>query len=90
MASSWGPSAAFEAYQEQTRRNLALFEQAMKMWTPFGTPPAGDAEPATKPAGETLAEAARDRSTMTDIEEMKSQLAAMQAKIEKLSSGGRS
>jgi polyhydroxyalkanoate synthesis regulator protein len=28
-------STAFEAMQEQTRKNLAMFEQAMKMWTPF-------------------------------------------------------
>jgi polyhydroxyalkanoate synthesis repressor PhaR len=87
FANAWGPSA-FEAYQEQTRRNLQLFEQAMKMWTPFGTPPVGDAQPMATPS-ETQAEPPRDR-TMTDIEEMKSQLAAMQAKIEKLSSNGRS
>jgi hypothetical protein len=36
-----------------------------------------------------VAEPPRDK-TMTDIEEMKSQLAAMQAKIERLSSGERS
>jgi polyhydroxyalkanoate synthesis repressor PhaR len=87
FANAWGPSA-FEAYQEQTRRNMQLFEQAMKMWTPFGTPPASDADPAA-PQSETPAEPVRDK-TMTDIEEMKSQLAAMQAKIEKLSSTGRS
>ena len=27
--------SAFEAMQEQTRKNMAMFEQAMKMWTPF-------------------------------------------------------
>ena len=26
---------AFDAYQEQARKNMAMFEQAMKMWTPF-------------------------------------------------------
>lgn len=30
---------AFESYQEQARRNLALFEQAMKLWTPFSSIP---------------------------------------------------
>ena len=37
-------TSAFEAYQEQARKNLAMFEQAMKMWTPFsaGLPRAAD------------------------------------------------
>ena len=30
------PAAAFEAYQEQARKNMAMFEQAMSMWTSFG------------------------------------------------------
>ncbi len=28
-------STAFDALQEQTRKNMSMFEQAMKMWTPF-------------------------------------------------------
>jgi polyhydroxyalkanoate synthesis repressor PhaR len=87
FANAWGPSP-FDAYQEQARRNLELFEQAMKMWTPFSagmTPMTGDL-PATpndvpNPPAET-----RD-NTLSDIEQMKAQLAAMQAKIEKLSGG---
>lgn len=35
FANAFGPTAAFEAYQEQARRNMAIFEQAMSMWTPF-------------------------------------------------------
>lgn len=31
---NWGPNA-FDAYQEQARKNLALFEQAMSMWSPM-------------------------------------------------------
>src|SRR5262245_14002296 len=30
------PAGAFEAYQEQARKNLAMFEQAMLMFSPFG------------------------------------------------------
>ncbi len=29
------PAAAFEAYQDQARKNMAMFEQAMSMWTSF-------------------------------------------------------
>ena len=45
FANAFGnPAAAFEAYQEQARKNMAMFEQAMSMWTPFGPP-------GTKPDG---------------------------------------
>ena len=33
---NWGPNA-MEAYQEQARKNLAMFEQAMAMWSPMQT-----------------------------------------------------
>ena len=44
-------TAALEAMQEQTRRNLALFEKAMSMWSPFAAVPArnGPAGAATPP-----------------------------------------
>ena len=34
--SNWGPNA-MEAYQEQARKNLAMFEQAMSVWSPMQT-----------------------------------------------------
>ena len=106
FASAFGnPAAAFEAYQEQARRNIAIFEQAMAIWTPFGTPlqtPKKPGElqsaPGAKPlglpqvviSGKTApkpgqpaalpAPAPRD-----EIQELKSQLAAMQQKIERIS-----
>lgn len=49
-------STAFEAMQEQTRKNMSMFEQAMKMWTPFsaaipiGAASKGDESPA-RPTG---------------------------------------
>jgi polyhydroxyalkanoate synthesis repressor PhaR len=45
------PGHAFEAIEEQVRRNSELFERAMRMFTPFGTlrPDATAAEP-TRPA----------------------------------------
>ncbi len=30
------PALAFEAYQDLARKNMAMFEQAMSMWTSFG------------------------------------------------------
>ena len=37
IANAFGnPAAAFEAYQDQARKNMAMFEQALSMWSPFG------------------------------------------------------
>jgi polyhydroxyalkanoate synthesis repressor PhaR len=83
------PAGAFEAYQEQARKNLAMFEQAMAMFSPFGAvaknaakaaeeakgAAAAGAPPAPKPGGEQASE----------IAELKAQLAGIQSKLEKLS-----
>ena len=92
------PAAAFEAYQEQARKNLAMFEQALTMWSPFaasmGQHPAkgeagGAAAPTSKDApGQKQPAAARAEPARDELQELKSQLAAMQAKIEKLSQRG--
>jgi polyhydroxyalkanoate synthesis repressor PhaR len=91
-------STAFEAMQEQTRKNMAMFEQAMKMWTPFSaalplgtTGPRKDEPAATtsgtaRPAGVAATQPASTSTLATiDIADLKAELAAMQQKIEKLS-----
>lgn len=78
-------NAAFGALQEQARQNLAIFEKAMSMFTPFG-PQEGDATkaaetpPADKPAEDTAEAPGRD-----EISDLKDQLAAMQERLERLS-----
>jgi len=66
------------AYEETIRQNLALFDRAMKMFTPFAFP--GKAEEPT--AAPKPAEAASDDT----LSELRKQMAAMQAQIEKLAS----
>lgn len=85
FANAFGnPAAAFEAYQDQARKNMAMFEHAMSMWTPFGTalaPPkklVGNTVDAPPPQ-QLIASPTRD-----ELGELKAQLAAMQDKIEKL------
>jgi len=72
------PAAAFEAYQEQARKNMAMFEQAFSLWTPFS----GKRGEAAKV--DTSAPGAKP-SDPTEISELKAQLANMQQKIDKLS-----
>ena len=90
-------STAFEAMQEQTRKNMSMFEQAMKMWTPFsaalplGTAPRSEdattrQTPGRAAATPATAPQAAPAST-SDLAELKAELAAMQQKIEKLSQG---
>ena len=79
------PAGAFEVYQEQARKNLAMFEQAMSMFSPFGPvkPGAAPAKAGEEPKAEPPAAAPAKGSD--DISELKAQLANMQAQIEKLS-----
>lgn len=74
------PAAAFEVYQELARNNMAMFEKALSMWTPFGGRGAG-AEQEGKPGGES----GEPHKESNEISELKSQLANMQQKIDKLS-----
>jgi polyhydroxyalkanoate synthesis repressor PhaR len=81
------PAAAFDFYQQQARQNMAMFEQAMSMWASFGAAASGprtakgtEGQPAATPG--TAATAATERD---ELSELKSQLSAMQQKIEKLS-----
>ncbi|MFA9475246.1 MAG: polyhydroxyalkanoate synthesis repressor PhaR [Filomicrobium sp.] len=76
-------STPFEAYQEHARRNMAIFEQAMSMWSPFpNSPTEGAANEAGTAADAKGGEA--EKPARNEIDELKSQLAAMQQKIERL------
>ena len=74
------PAAAFEAYQDQARKNMQMFEQAMSMWTSFGAAAQSKTlDDGSKVPAEAGADAPRE-----DLTDLKAQLAAMQQKIEKL------
>ncbi len=82
------PAAAFEFYQQQARQNMAMFEQAMSMWASFGSAASGQRGEGKSPeAAQPQAPAQSDASTggRDELSELKSQLSAMQQKIEKLS-----
>lgn len=78
-------AAGLTAYEEQIRQNMVLFDRAMKMFSPFGFPQGGApvaGEPAK--AGEAAPAAAEGEA----LDELKKQMAAMQAQLEKLASKG--
>ena len=97
FAGAFSAAGAFEAYQEQARKNLAMFEQAMKMFSPFAhiKAPGEDSKKAEgeKPAGTPGAQAAGPSSGPSsgagnEIAELKAELANMQRKLDKLAGGG--
>lgn len=69
-------TAPIKAIEEQTRRNIELFSQAMRMFSPFPLPggaPA-DEEPAAPPKP----------AKSGDLQELRDQIAAMQKRIDAL------
>jgi polyhydroxyalkanoate synthesis repressor PhaR len=75
------PAAAFEVYQDLARKNMAMFEQALSMWSPFtALPGAKRGEQPEK--GE---KGAAPKKESDELGELKAQLASMQQKIDKLS-----
>jgi polyhydroxyalkanoate synthesis repressor PhaR len=65
----------FASIEEQTRKNLALFNQALAVFNPFGP-----SQPTTeKPAEEPVAEPAK-----SDLEQMKRQLEDLQKRIDSI------
>jgi len=73
MTQAFGPTA-FQAMEEQVRKNMSFFTDAMRMFAPFAKTPGGALE--TK--SEQPAEGAGD------LETLKRQMADMQAKLDKL------
>lgn len=89
FAGAFSPQGAFEVYQEQARKNLAMFEHAMTMFSPFGQAKAHEASQAAEAAKAQEASAALPPSSAThtadEIAELKAQLEIMQGRLEKLS-----
>ncbi|MRI57198.1 polyhydroxyalkanoate synthesis repressor PhaR [Methylobacterium sp. DB1607] len=81
LAQSFGPSAFQQALQEQVRANMTFFGDAMKMFTGgFGPPaPPSSAVSASPPAPTPVASAGA-----SDLDELKKQMAEMQARLESL------
>lgn len=69
--------------EEQVRQNIAMFERAMKMFSPFAYARAAEPEPKPKPAAEPAPEPAADAQAAA-LAEMRRQMDEMRAQLEKL------
>jgi polyhydroxyalkanoate synthesis repressor PhaR len=76
-------TAAFEAMQEQVRKNFDTFERALGMFTPFGSNEAGEGK--TAPQAEKTEPGPVAKPGEDEIANLKAELTAMQARLEQLS-----
>ena len=79
MAGTFAATPGFGLFDEQVKQNLALFNRAIKMFTP-GFPAGPGAEPEAPPAPP------QSEPRGDDLADLKSQVEAMRAQIDKLAS----
>ena len=75
MAQAFGGSP-FGALEDQVRRNMEMFERAFAMFAPFA-----------RREGQAAGAAGEDKSATGEIDELKRQLAEMQKRLDRLTSG---
>ncbi len=71
---------AFAAMEEQARKNMVVFRQALSMFNPFGVVAEGTTAPA--PGDETEVASAKQQS---DVDELKRQLDELNKRIDRIS-----
>lgn len=82
LTSAFGGNAAFKDFDDHIRNNIAMFERAVRMFTPFPTPGTGltDKSRTSEEPPAVAAEANKD----DEITELKNQLAAMQKQLDEI------
>jgi polyhydroxyalkanoate synthesis repressor PhaR len=80
-------TAAFDAMQEQVRKNFDTFERALGMFTPFTGTDEAKAIGAPNAEGADAKPALSAKPSDDDIDTLKAELLAMQQRLEKLSRG---
>jgi polyhydroxyalkanoate synthesis repressor PhaR len=73
-----------KAMEEQTRRNVEMFQNAMRMFTPFPVP-GGDSETGAEEAASDPQQATAEKPD--DLRDLKDQIAAMQRKLDQMDRG---
>jgi polyhydroxyalkanoate synthesis repressor PhaR len=89
MTGAFGPGAfgpavfgkgAVDTLNEQVRRNTEMFEQAMRMFLPFGTTPRTEPQGSADPRG--------GKPEAGDVDALRRQLEEMQKRLDKLANKG--
>ncbi|WP_411819380.1 polyhydroxyalkanoate synthesis repressor PhaR [Hyphococcus formosus] len=77
MRETFGAAPGFSMFEDSVRKNMELYEQAMKMFSPLG--------PAYTPQ-KSAASAPAEKESDADIDALKSQVEALQKKLDRLES----
>jgi len=80
-------TAAFDAMQDQVRKNFATFERALGLFSPFSTADSGDGGKTPVASGQEreAAKGANSKPSEDEIATLKAELTAMQQRLEQLS-----
>ncbi|MBB4019187.1 polyhydroxyalkanoate synthesis repressor PhaR [Chelatococcus caeni] len=82
MAEAFGPAAAFKSMEEHVRTNMAMFGEALKLFSPFSPRGEQQGEAAARPReGEA-------RQPGGDLDDLKRQVLEMQARLDALAGKG--
>lgn len=81
MRGAFGASPGYSMFEEASRKNMAMFQQAMKIFSPMGY--AAQAPPRTgnAPAGEPGAGVAGDDNANGEIQQLRAELAALKRQM---------
>jgi polyhydroxyalkanoate synthesis regulator protein len=75
MSRAFGASTPMAAFEEQAQRNMALFQQALSMWSPFAAGMPGAAAKTASPAED-------DASKDEQLADLRKQMEAMQKQLD--------
>jgi len=82
MKESFGGIFPFDRFQEMSKQNIAFFEQAMRMWSPFRGNQAAE-------TGNAAATPAKPEAKSADLDDLKAQMQALQKQLETLAQSNR-
>jgi polyhydroxyalkanoate synthesis repressor PhaR len=82
LKDSFGGIFPFDRFQEMSKQNIAFFEQAMRMWSPFRGNQQGE-------PGAAAANSAKPEPKSADLDDLKAQMQALQKQLEALAQSSR-
>lgn len=87
--SGMNPPGGLSAYEDQVKKNMALFSQAMQMFSPFayGRPDAAATDPAAPAPAASPPPAPAEKASDDAIADLKRRMEEMAAQIDRLASG---
>lgn len=85
--SAFNTTDSYGAFQDQVRQNMAIFDRAMKMFTPFAYMRPEDAQAASAPEAPKAADAPASTAGGDSLNDLKARVEEMQRQIERLAGG---